>query len=255
MKYDRSTSADDSVRFSALLLLALLVVFSPTLEGGTTHVAVMIIRLMILLLVGFCLLISLRQGAMMRPRLVLDRPVVTFIALAFLSMMLSSNRHQSRQWFMVVSFYTVLLYLIVFFVDRWKYVMWLLGVVTAMGLGESVLALAQYSVFGILRPGGTFFNPNFLAGYLAAIFILLFGFGVYARRRPQHNAEQTTRHLHAEKDFGRAYSCLQNVLQVDSPVGNNSESAACRCDGNGIPRWSSFSCGRCNICGYCALSV
>ena len=202
MKYDRSINADDSVRFSAFLLLALLVVFSPTLEGGTTHVAVMIIRLMILLLVGFCLLISLRQGAMMRPRLVLDRPVVTFIALAFLSMMLSSNRHQSRQWFMVVSFYTVLLYLIVFFVDRWKYVMWLLGVVTAMGLGESVLALVQYSVFGILRPGGTFFNPNFLAGYLAAIFVLLLGFGVYATRRPQHNAEQTTSHLHAENDLG-----------------------------------------------------
>ena len=202
MKYDRSINADDSARFSAFLLLTLLVVFSPTLEGGTTHVAVMIIRLMILILAGFCLCIGLRQGAMMRPRLVLDRPVVTFIGLAFLSMMLSSNRHQSRQWFMVVSLYALLLYLIVFFVDRWKYVMWLLGVVTAMGLGESVLALVQYSVFGILRPGGTFFNPNFLAGYLAAIFILLLGFGVYATRRPQHNAERTTRHLHCANDFG-----------------------------------------------------
>ena len=199
---DRSINADDSVRFSAVFLLALLVVFSPTLEGGTTHVAVMIIRLMILILAGFCLFIGFRQGAMMRPRLVLDRPVVTFIGLAFLSMLLSSNRHQSRQWFMVVSLYALLLYLIVFFVNRWKYVMWLLGVVTAMGLGESVLALVQYSVFGIPRPGGTFFNPNFLAGYLAAIFILLLGLGVYASRGPQHNAERTTCHLHCVKDFG-----------------------------------------------------
>ena len=202
MNCDRSINADGSVRFSAFLLLGLLVVFSPTLEGGTTHVAVMIIRLMILILAGFCLCIGLRQGAMMRPRLVLDRPVVAFIGLAFLSMMLSPNRHQSRQWFMVVSLYALLLYLIVIFVNRWKYVMWLLGVVTAMGLGESVLALVQYSVFGILRPGGTFFNPNFLAGYLAAIFILLLGLGVYATRRPKHDAERTTRHLHCVNDFG-----------------------------------------------------
>lgn len=41
-----------------------------------------------------------------------------------------------------------------------------------MGTFQSVLGISQYILFDINRVKGTFFNPNFFAGYLAAILVL-----------------------------------------------------------------------------------
>src|SRR5262249_62029304 len=57
--------------------------------------------------------------------------------------------------------------LIVFFVSRWEHVAILLGIVVSLGCAETVLTVIETRQ-GDVRPTGTFFNPNFLAGYMVA---------------------------------------------------------------------------------------
>lgn len=63
-----------------------------------------------------------------------------------------------------------------------------LGAVRAQAAFQSVLVLGVW-LGGGLRPAGTFFNPNFLAGFLAVALLLVIGQAVFAgagqaRRRP-----------------------------------------------------------------------
>jgi O-antigen ligase len=112
-------------------------------------------------------------------------PILGFLGVAAVSAVLSVYPAQSRQWLVVLCTYAVLLYLVVFFLRRWNHVLVLLGTLAIMGGLEAGLALVQGLWFGKLRPTGTFFNPNFLAGYLAAILTLLLGvvaFGRYEKR-------------------------------------------------------------------------
>src|SRR5262249_58074640 len=61
--------------------------------------------------------------------------------------------------------------LIVFFVSRWEHVAILLGIVVSLGGAETVLTVIETRQ-GDVRPTGTFFNPNFLAGYMVAAWTL-----------------------------------------------------------------------------------
>jgi len=162
------------------LLLSLLV-FSPLLEGGTTHLAVMVIRLMILLLLTLYLIRQIREGAIFWPSLRIDWVVLAYLGLAVLSTLFSPYTHQSVQWLMVLVSYGVLLYLVVAVFETWNDVEKVVAVLAALGLFEATVAVVQRVWFGVLRPSGTFFNPNFLAGYLASVFLIVFGYLGYVR--------------------------------------------------------------------------
>ncbi|GIW53749.1 MAG: hypothetical protein KatS3mg082_0153 [Nitrospiraceae bacterium] len=168
-----------------LCLLCGIVIFAPLVEGGTTHVAAMVIRLLVLLLAATALVQGLRSGRFVWPGGRVGLPILGFLGVAAVSAVLSVYPAQSRQWLVVLCTYAVLLYLVVFFLRRWNHVLVLLGTLAVMGGLEAGLALVQGLWFGKLRPTGTFFNPNFLAGYLAAILTLLLGvvaFGRYEKR-------------------------------------------------------------------------
>lgn len=186
---------DDAIRSRALYLLAALLIFSPLLEGGTTHIAVMTIRLIILTTASICILALFREEAPRRPRMAIDAPVLAFLSWSFISTILSPTAHQSRQWLVVLCLYALMLYLVVFLVRRWKDVIWLISVVVLMGIGESTWALIQYSNFDVPRPSGTFFNPNFLAGYLAAVFVLVLSLGIHAGFRSRPYRKRPADHL------------------------------------------------------------
>ncbi len=153
----------------ALSVLGSLIVFSPLLEGGSTHVAVMIMRLHVLLLAVLAVPLVIRDGA--APRLLqgVSAPILVFLALAGISALTSPYTHQSVQWVLVLLSYAGLLYLIVFFLTRWNHILRLLAVAVAVGAGEAGYAVTQAWALGEIRPSGTFFNPNFLAGYLVAV--------------------------------------------------------------------------------------
>ncbi len=164
-----------------LVLLISLLIFAPLLEGGTTHLAVMIIRLAVLLLATVHLVQGIGQGFFLWIPLRINQPVLCYLALALLSAGLSPYKHQTVQWVVVLFTYAVLLYLIVFFVTEWDHVVKLLAVVVGIGIMEAALALIQSGWLSALRPTGTFFNPNFLAGYLAAVVTVIVGVLCYAR--------------------------------------------------------------------------
>ncbi|MBM4123942.1 MAG: hypothetical protein FJ246_03155, partial [Nitrospira sp.] len=96
-----------------LFLLAGLFVFSPLLEGGTTHLAVMVIRLLILLLLGIYVMNGVRTGALTLMPFPVGPAVLAYLLLAVLSTIRSPYTHQSVQWLIVLLSYAVLLYLLV----------------------------------------------------------------------------------------------------------------------------------------------
>jgi tetratricopeptide (TPR) repeat protein len=70
------------------------------------------------------------------------------------------------------------LYLLVFFISRWEHVLCVLWVFLAMAFFQACLGAVQ-SWRGALRPSGTFFNPNFLAGYLVIAWVLVLSYLVF----------------------------------------------------------------------------
>lgn len=157
-----------------------LIVFAPLMEGGTTHTAVMVIRLLILLLGGLYLRRGLSRGAFACPPVTVGLPVLAYLGLALVSTITSPYTDQSLQWLLVLSSYAGFLALLVFFVDRWDHAAKLLTVFIVMAVGEGAWALAQAWWWSTLRPSGTFFNPNFLAVYLAAAWAIVLAYLCYA---------------------------------------------------------------------------
>ncbi len=166
---------------AGLLLLSGLLIFSPLLEGGTTHLAVMIIRLMVLLLVSLYIARGILTGVFKSPSLRIGPAVLAYLGLAVVSTARSPYLHQSLQWLVVLLGYAALLYVLVSFVSEWDDVAKLLKVLVAMGLFEAGWVAGQVGWFNAARPSGTFFNPNFLAGYLAATWAIVLGDLCYAR--------------------------------------------------------------------------
>ncbi len=164
-----------------LVVLSGLVIFSPLIEGGTTHVPAMIIRLMVLALFSLYLVKGLRAGALTCPRVPIAPALLAFLGLACLSTFRSPYTSQSLQWLIVLVSYVGLLYLLVYFMDQWDHVGKLLAVLVGTGLVEAIMALSQMDWSGSTRPSATFFNPNFLAGYLAAVLTILLGSLCYSR--------------------------------------------------------------------------
>jgi len=164
-----------------IILIVALVIFSPMLEGGTTHLAAMIMRLLIL--GGFLAYVvhMAGTGTVLLPRTAVGIPVLLFIILAFVSTIFSPYANQSEQWLIVCLGYAGILYLLAVFVRQWEHWALLHHVLVAMALFESGVAFFQYYVAGTPRPSGTFFNPNFLAGYLATIFVAVLVSTSYAK--------------------------------------------------------------------------
>ncbi len=166
-----------------LVVTGALVIFSPLQEGGTTHVAQMIIRLLILAWAGGVVALGIRSRRLAVPVLPVGYAVAAFLGFAVVSTMFSPYAHASRQWLIMIVGYATLFYLLVSFVDRWEHVYVLTLVIVFMGVGEAALTIYQGLVANVVRPSGTFFNPNFLAGYLTVSWAILLSSAVYGYRR------------------------------------------------------------------------
>lgn len=166
-----------------LTLLSALVIFSPLSEGGTTHPAQMIIRLLIIVWLGLALMEGIRAGRLVVPRLVSRYVLLSFLGLAVAATVFSPYVHQSRQWLLMITGYAILFYLLVSFVNRWEQVRTIALIIVGMGVGEAAWTIVQGMVLNVARPSGTFFNPNFLAGYLTVSWAIVFSIAVYGDRK------------------------------------------------------------------------
>lgn len=167
-----------------IALIGVLIIFAPLQEGGTTHVATMVIRLLILFLLGAFLAIGISRGQLELPVLPLRHIMLVFVGLAALATFISPYAHPSRQWFLVLMAYVVLFYLLVACVQKWEHIYIVATVIVCVGIGEATWTIFQGSMWKISRPSGTFFNPNFLAGYLAVSWAILLSSLVYRHRTP-----------------------------------------------------------------------
>lgn len=166
-----------------LIVISALVVFSPLQEGGTTHLAQMLIRLIILAWAGGAIVMSIHHGRLVVPVLSVTYVVMAFLGLAVVATLFSPYAHPSRQWLLMIVSYATFFYLLVSYVDRWEHVYALTIIIVLMGIGEAVMGLLQGLAWNVARPSGTFFNPNFLAGYLATSWAILLSGAVYGYRR------------------------------------------------------------------------
>ena len=155
-----------------LLIVCGLVLFSPLLDGGTTHLAAMIMRLLILfgVAIGCFNAVMTRQWTL--PNWPINVPIAAFMGIAGVSTALSSYTNQSAQWMVVCLSYAGFLYLLAAFVRRWEDVQALRTTLLGSAFCQAIIAMTQ-TYQGQARPTGTFFNPNFLAGYLAVASIIV----------------------------------------------------------------------------------
>lgn len=148
--------------------------------------AVLIIRVTILCLLSVFFWQGIARKTIAWPSLAVGWPVVAYLVLAVLSTAASPYTHQSFQWLIVLFGYATLLYLLVSLIRTWNHVGLLLGLFIAVALFEAGVAVAQRHWFQVIRPSGTFFNPNFLAGYLvvASAFVVgLLGYAPLSQKR------------------------------------------------------------------------
>ena len=168
-----------------LTVIGALVIFSPLQEGGSTHPAQMVIRFLILLLLSIALVKGLMAGQVTVPRLAAGRLMWLFVGFASAATLFSTYTHPGRQWLLMITAYVLLFHLLVLFIDRWDHIRAVTIVVILTGIGEATWAIFQRIVWHAVRPSGTFYNPNFLAGYLTVTWALLLSCAVFGQRRLQ----------------------------------------------------------------------
>ena len=169
-----------SARFLVLLVL---IVFSPLLAGGTTHLAMMGIRFLLVALFLTYWTETIRAKEIRWPRLTVGYAVGSFLLLAGWSTVTSPYTHQSLQWFVILFAYALLLYLVVWCVRSLKVIQAILAVLLGMVIIEGGWVLFQQMKGTLPRPTGSYFNPNFLAGYVAAIGAIPLASIIYSPRR------------------------------------------------------------------------
>ena len=149
----------------AVFLLGSLIIFSPLIEGGTTHLPVLIMRLILLgaLTAWTMYRMRLKEIPLIRSRFI---PVlVLFLGWAGLSLWWAPYKNPSVQWFVSLLMYAVVFGAVLQGIRTNQQVRQVIMVVVGMGLCEGVLGIVQYVWLGEARAKGTFFNPNFFATY------------------------------------------------------------------------------------------
>ena len=158
-----------------ILLLGGLAIFAPLINGGTTHLPVLIIRLTLLLAATVWIIASMKSGRITVPWSRLFVPVAVFLGWATLSIVWSPYTATSLQWLLSLFSYALMLFLVLQIVDSPWQVRSLVIVILGMGLFEAGVGMYQYLWLGKFRATGTFFNPNFFATYEMATFAVAFG--------------------------------------------------------------------------------
>ncbi len=147
------------------LTIGSLTVFSPLIDGGTTQLPVLIIRLILLVALGTWLMTGLSRSTLTIPRTNLWWPMIAFLGWSGLSLLWSPYTSVNLQWFLSLLLYAVFFLVILLGIDNKQRVQAFLFLILLMGLFEGGLGIIQYLSGSEARAKGTFFNPNFFSTY------------------------------------------------------------------------------------------
>lgn len=160
---------------AAVLLLGSLIIFSPLIEGGTTHVPVLIMRLILLGSVLVWTIHQMRGGTIVFTPSCLVPLVALFLGWAGLSLWWAPYKNPGVQWFISLLMYALLFGVVIQGIRTSRQVRSVVMVLVGMGLCEGVLGIVQYVWLGEARAKGTFFNPNFFAMYEVVVLSIVIG--------------------------------------------------------------------------------
>ena len=167
---------------SPVIVLGGLTVFTPLIDGGTTHFPVFVIRLILLTALTAWVIGAMKAGRLAVQQTPLYLAVAVFLGWAVFSACRSSYTAISIQWVISLFSYAVMLFLVLNLLESLRQVRGLVVIVLGMGLFEAALGAHQFAWAGRARPAGTFFNPNFFASYEVAVFAVAFGLLCFRRR-------------------------------------------------------------------------
>ncbi|HRI38264.1 MAG TPA: hypothetical protein PLO50_06895, partial [Nitrospira sp.] len=161
------------------LVIGSLTVFPPLIDGGTTQIPVLVIRLILLGGLGSWLVGGLCRSTLSIPQTVLWWPIAALLGWSGLSLLWSPYTSVSLQWFLSLLLYASFFLIVLLGADNEKRLQAFLTLILLMGIFEGGLGIIQYIHFGEPRAKGTFFNPNFFSTYelvcaVLAISLLLF---------------------------------------------------------------------------------
>ena len=170
-----TVSKRDPVSQGGLIELGILfglMVFAPLIEGGTTQLPVMIIRLLLVAGLVLWMFRSFRSEAMTVHRVSILPLAAMFVGISGLETFRSSYVGASIQGVVGLCMCALFMFLLLHQLNtRFSLRILVLGIVV-MGLLEGLLGIVQYGWMGETRAKGTFFNPNFFAMYEAVTVIL-----------------------------------------------------------------------------------
>jgi O-antigen ligase len=178
--FDRRCAAYGLSGFGALL--GGLLVFAPLIDGGTTQLPVLVIRLLLLAGGVIWLLSRVQAGELFLPQTRLDVCTALFVAWAIVTFGWSPYKNASLQWVLSLLSYAGLFTIVAYGMRSQRELHRALFLVTLMAVGNGVWGIVQYVSMDELRARGTFFNPNFFAAYEASVFVLTLGILLFTER-------------------------------------------------------------------------
>ena len=157
--FPRSNSATRPFQFwnlhHPLFPLMAVLLFAPLVEGGSTHLATMIIRLLILLALAVWCLQLFQSGKLAAIQINMGKPILLYLGLAVLSTVNSPYQNQSIQWLMILGSYAVAFYLLAESMAVWNVASIFLKLVVVMGVAEAIWAWIEQWSLGMARPNGS----------------------------------------------------------------------------------------------------
>lgn len=182
-------AADGLTRSSAVLevsgfaaILGGLAIFSPLIDGGTTQLPVLVIRVVLLVTAVVWLLGKMKEGEWFLPQGRIEVCAALFAGWAILSLVWAPYKNASVQWVLSMLSYTALFAIVAQGIRSQAEIRALVCLVTGMGMFEGVKGIAQYAWMEDTRARGTFFNPNFFAAYEASVVLLSLGVLLFSKQ-------------------------------------------------------------------------
>lgn len=159
-------------RLSELGIFVGLMLFAPLIDGGTTHLPVLVIRLLLFTGLSLWVFRAFRSGIMTIYRTPLLILAALFVGISAIGVLGSSYVAVSIQGVVGVGMYAVFMFLLLHQLHSRSSLRILVLVLVSMGLFEGLSGIVQYVWLGEARAKGTFFNPNFFATYEAVTALL-----------------------------------------------------------------------------------
>ncbi len=152
-------------------LLVLLCV-APLDQGGSPYPALTLLRLGAVFLFAGLLLQFFRAGAVDIPRTGFYPIIVLFMLVVIGTTLTSPYKNISVEWTINLVMYLLVFGATLVFFQSKRLIMRSCVILLVLGGIEAVVGIVQYGGLGAGRATGTFFNPNYLGGFLVPLIAL-----------------------------------------------------------------------------------